>query len=239
MAMIDLISGGIQHSNIFMHMPLFDEIYYEGLTDDKVHKYKAIREDQACKIHVLSVIRKDEDIIWEALRDLVKRSVAQAAVSVRGVFSFDLLTTDIHKEIKKFDVTELITLIINCSQRLKPGEQSLIKYSSFYGLFRKLLHEDWGKIAVKTTIEVFKDKPSYLDLLIKRLIKKFEFSHEPGILLLNDLSMNPLFDVLDDLQQERLNKLIEKQFTKAIEFPPEVYVQDKNGARELLSGSVL
>jgi len=231
--MIDLISGGIQHSNIFVNMPLFDEVYYEGLSEDKVHKYKAIREDQVCKMRVLSVIRKDEDIIWEGVKDLVKRSIAQAAVSVRGVYSFELLTTDIHKEIKKFDINEFISIIINSSQRMTQGEQRLIKYSSFYGLFQKLSHQDWGKIMVKTAIEVFKDKSSYLDLLIKRLIKKFEFSHEPGILLLNDLSQHPLFDAQDVLQQERLDKLIQKQFTQAIEFPPEVYIQDKNGSCQL------
>jgi hypothetical protein len=75
--------------------------------------------------------------------------------------------------------------------------------------------------------------------LVKQLIKNFEFAHEPGILLLNDLSQNPLFDPQDTLQQERLNKLIADQVPSTVEFPPEIYVQDRNGVRELLSSSVI
>ncbi len=92
-------------------------------------------------------------------------------------------------------------------------------------------------MALKTSVEVFKDKSSYLDLLVKQLIKNFEFAHEPGILLLNDLSQNPLFDPRDALQQERLKQAIERQILNTMEFPPEVYVQDRNGVRGLMSQS--
>ena len=57
--MLNLINGGIQHSNLFLHMPLFDEIFYEGYLEGKVRKYKAVREDQLCRILALNVIRKD------------------------------------------------------------------------------------------------------------------------------------------------------------------------------------
>ncbi|HBG61447.1 MAG: hypothetical protein A2Y03_01395 [Omnitrophica WOR_2 bacterium GWF2_38_59] len=237
--MIDLIDGGIQNSNLFLHMPLFDEVYYEGYHEGKIRKYRAIREDQKCDILVLNVIRKSEDIIWDSLEDLLKRSVSEAAFSVHGVYIFDLLTMDIHKELKTYNHNELKTLLINIALKLKPGEQKLIKYSSVYGLFQKTVHESWGKIAFKTSVEVFKDKSSYLDLLIKQLLKNVEFAHDPAILLLNDLSQTPIFDPKDDEQQERLKKFIEKKIPTSIEFPPEVYIQDKNGVRELLSGDVI
>jgi len=235
----NLIDGGIQHSNLFSHMPLFDEIFYEGHLEGKVKKYRAIREDQPCQLLVINVIRKDEDIIWHALEDLLKSCVIDAAQKVRGVYVFDLLTMDIHKEIKTFNNIELSTTILNNSQKIAPGSVRLVKYSSFYGLMQKLVHEDWGKIAFKTSVEVFKDKPYFLDLLVKQLIKNFEFANDPGILLLNDLSQEPLFDINDEKQQERLNKLLEKQIPKSIDFPPEVYIQDRNGVRELLSGSII
>lgn len=237
--MNNLIDGGIQHSNLFLHMPLFDEIYYEGYLEGKVRKYKAVREDQPCRILVLNVIRKDEDVIWDALEDLLKRSVFEAGTAARGVFVFDLLTMDIHKEIKTFKPQELSTTILKHSRNTAPGDGRLVKYSSVYGLLQKMVHEDWGKVTLKTSVEVFKDKPAYLDLLVKQLIKNFEFAHDPGILLLNDLSQNPLFDAQDEQQQERLNKVIERQIPKAVDFPPEVYIQDKNGVRELLSGQTI
>jgi len=238
--MIDLIPGGIQHSNLFLHMPLFDEIYYEGMKKDgKVRMFKAVREEQPCRMLFLNVIRKDEDVIWDALEDMIKRSVNQAGAAVRGVYTFDLFTVDIHKELKTFNLNEMSATMINHARQLKPGESRLVKYSSLYGLLQKMVHEDWGKIALKTSVEVFKDKPSYLDLLVKQLIANFDFNHDPCILLLNDHSQNPLFDANDGMQKERLRILMDAQIPKAIDFPPEVYIQDRNAVRELLSGSVI
>src|SRR3989338_1600076 len=108
---MNLINGGIQHSNLFLHMPLFDEITYDGFLEGKVRKYTATREDTPCRILVLNVIRKDEDIVWDALEDLLKRCVATAALGVRGVYTFDLLTMDIHKEVKTFTPNELSATI--------------------------------------------------------------------------------------------------------------------------------
>jgi len=237
--MINLIDGGIQHSNLFLHMPLFDEITYEGHFENHVKKFRAVREDQACQMFVLNVIRREEDVIWGALKDLLERCVVDAAHQVRGIYVLDWLAMDIHKEIKTFKTGELTTTLVKHLQKMTPGAKRLVKYSSVYGLAQKMVHEDWGKITLKTAVQIFKDKPCHLDLLVKQLIKHFEFAHDPGILLLNDLSLEPLFNPNDELQQTRLAKLMEKQIPKAIEYPPEVYIQDKNGVRELLSGSII
>jgi hypothetical protein len=239
MKKLNLMTGGIQHSNLFLHMPLFDDIYYDGFLEGKVRKYTAVHESQNCRMLVLNVIRKDEDVIWDALEDLIKRAVADAAVACRGVFIFDLLTMDIHKELKTFKASELTQVILNNTRILKPGETKLIKYSTAYGFLQMLSLQHWGKITLKTSVEVFKDKPDFLDLLIKQLIKNFTFSNDPGILLLNDLSQEPLFEAANALQQERLNKVIKDQIPQSIDFPPEVYIQDKKGVRELLSQSTI
>ncbi|MEW5896036.1 MAG: hypothetical protein AB1650_09830 [Candidatus Omnitrophota bacterium] len=236
---LNLVDGGIQHSRLFAHMPLFDEIVYEGYLEGKVRKYRAVHEGQPCCILSLDMIRKDEDIIWEAFSDLIARSVDQAAANVRGVFIFDLLAMDIHQEVKTFNHQEIATVMINHARKCRPGDKRLIRYSSVYGILQSLNVVDWGKITLKTAVQVFKDQPCFLDLMVKPLIKNFEFTHDPGILILNDLSQAPLFDPGDAQQQERLKNVIEKQIPKSIQFPPEVYIQDKNGARELLSGSVL
>jgi len=73
-------------------------------------------------------------------------------------------------------------------------------------------------------------------LLIKQLLKDYIFPREPVILLLNDISQNPVFDPGNSVQQERLKKVIAGLVPNSMEFVPEIYVQDKNGARELLSG---
>ena len=237
---LNLIDGGFQNSGLFLHMPLFDGIFYEGFLEGKIRKYKAIHEEQPCTFLGLNVIRKEEDILWKAVEDFIKRSVSDAAFGgARGVYTFDLLSIDIHKEVNTFNHNDFTTVILNHSRKLKPGEKRLIKYSSAYGILQKMVHEDWGKIALKTSVEVFKDKVEYLDLLIKQLIKDFAFSNEPSILLLHDLSQSPIFDPGNEMQQKRIKAVIEKQIPETLEYLPEVYIQDKNGVRELLSGSVI
>ena len=231
---MNLIDFGFQNSNLFQHMPLFDEISYVGHNEDKVRHYKAVREGQTCSLLALNFIRKDEKILWDAVEDFLKRSTINAASGVHGVYVFDLLTIDIHKEIKTFKHAELTTVIMNTACKLAPGGIKMVKYSSAYALIHKTMTEDWGKIIFKTAVDVFKDKPDFLDLLIKQLLKDFIFPRVPVILLLNDLSQNPLFDLQNETQQTRIKKVMRDLIPNSVEFIPEVYIQDKNGARELL-----
>ena len=102
---------------------------------------------------------------------------------------------------------------------------------------QKLGTERWGKITFKTSVEIFDDNPKYLHTVVKRLFRLAWFSHNPLIVLVNDLSNAPLFDASDQEQQGLLSQVIDEQAQQSIEFLPEVYVQDKNGVRELLSGT--
>ncbi len=236
---MNLIDFGFQQSNLFQHMPLFDEINYVGSNEEKVRKYVAVREDQPCQLLALNFIRKDEKILWDAVEDFLKRSTVNATGSVRGNFNFDLLTVDIHKEIKSFKHAELSAVIANNAVKLAPGQVRMVRYSSVYALLQKTIDGNWGKITFKSLVYVFNDLPDYLDLLVKRLLHDFQFPHDPVILLMNDLSQNPVFDSENDKQQSRLKDVIENLIPNSVEFIPEVYIQDKNGARELLSGCKL
>ena len=236
---MDLMGFGFQQSNLFEHMPLFDEIAYIGVNEEKVRQYRAIRENQSCELLALSFIRQDEKMLWDAVEDFLKRSTPNATSGVHGVYTFDLLTVDIHRELKTFNHAELTSVIVNNAARLAPGELRMLKYSSVYALMHKAVSEDWGKITFKSTMTVFKDKPDYLDLMIKLLLRDFQLPHKPVVLLLHDLSQNPVFDPQNETQQLRLKKVITGLIPNSIEFIPEVYIQDKNGARELLSGSRL
>ena len=220
-------------------MPRFDEISYVGHNEEKVRQYRVVREGQSCIFLALNFIRNDEKILWDAVEDFVKRSTISAVAGVRGIYIFDLLTIDIHREIKTFKHAEFTTVIMNTAAKLAPGEIKMIKYSSAYALIRKTIDSDWGKIAFKTAVNVFKDKPDYLGILIKQLLKDYVFPHDPVILLLNDLSLNPVFDLKNEAQQALIKRVIDDLIPNSMEFTPEVYIQDKNGARELLSGSKL
>jgi hypothetical protein len=233
---MNLIDGDFQHSNIFAPLPLFDEITYDGYLAANVRKYRAVREDTGCQVLVLNMIRKEEDIIWQAFQDLIKRSIQEAAYAVSGVYTFDLLTNNIFREVKTYQHTEVTALLINHARTMKPGEKRLVKYSSVYGILSKLNNVDWGKITFSSAVEVFKDKDCFLDLMLKNLIKNFEFAVEPGILMINDLSQKPVYNASDQTQEKRLRDLMAKQIPTTIDYPPEVYIRDENGLVELYSG---
>ncbi|MBF0532058.1 MAG: hypothetical protein HQL23_03060 [Candidatus Omnitrophica bacterium] len=236
---LNLIHSDFPASDLFKHLPRFDAIYYQGLQQENVQRYSAVREGQECRLFVVTLIRKDEDFLWDSAKDLLDRSMKQAAPRMRGVYQFDLLTFDFHREKTNFSDSELAQMIFNASFKIKPGEQRLIRYSLCYGLLQKMLDESWGKIIFKTAVEIFNDKPSFLYALVSRILKPLEFSREPVIVLVNDLSAHPLYNAQDNKQQTFLRKLIVEQAKQSIEFPPEVYVQNVNGVRELLSGSVI
>ncbi len=236
---INLVKTEFPTSNLFNYLPRFEEIYYQGNPIDRVQLFKAVREGQSCKLLAVTIIRKDEDFLWDSTKDLLDRSVKDAASMMRGIHTFDLLTFDVHKETESFNCKELAQVLVNSSLRLKPGEQMLIKYSSVYGMLQKMVDESWGKIVFKTAVELFNDKPNFLFALVSKILKTVEFSHEPVMVLVNDLSTYPLHDPQNEKQAAFLDDLISGQAKNSIEFPPEVYIQDQNGVRELFSGTVV
>jgi hypothetical protein len=236
---INLVKTEFPTSNLFNYLHRFEEIYYQGNPLDRVQLFKAVREGQACKLLAVTIIRKDEDFLWDSTKDLLDRSIKDAASMMRGIYTFDLLTFDVHKETEAFNCKELSQLLFNSSLRLKPGEQMLIKYSSVYGMLQKMVDESWGKIIFKTAVELFNDKPNFLFALVSKILKTVEFSHEPVMVLVNDLSTYPLHDPENEKQKAFLDDLITAQAGNSIKFQPEVYIQDQRGVRELLSGTIV
>ncbi len=237
--LVNLVDAHFQKSNLFYHLPIFDTIHYLGHPDGKIQLYKATREGQECMLLAITIIRKEEDVLWEAAEDLLSRCVYDASTRMRGIFTFDLLTFDIHREVNTFNYEEFGALISNTARKIAPGEQRLIKYSTAYGLLQKLVVEPWAKVTLKTSIEVYNDKSEFLYTLVKRLFKLAQFPHNPLILLVNDLSGDPVFDPQNLEQQDFLNKTIEEKSKDSIEFMPEVYIQDRLGTRELLSKTII
>ena len=236
---IDLVKTEFPASNLFHHLPRFEEIYYQGNPLDRVQLFKAVREGEECKLLSVTIIRKDEDFLWDSTKDLLGRSIKDAAFEMRGIYAFDLLTFDVHQETETFQCNELTRVLVNSSLKLKAGEQMLIKYSSVYGILQKMVDEPWGKIVFKTAVEVFNDKPNFLFALVKKILKTVEFAHEPVMVLVNDLSTRPLYDPKNAEQKAFLDDLIARQTKNSMEFPPEVFIQDQNGLRELFSGTIV
>ena len=229
--MTNLIEFDMAVSPTFVPLPPFDLIRFKGLATNHIQLFEAQQAGEAYTVVAVNVIRSDEKFVWESCLDLLNRSVETASGAVRGVYHFNLLNFDVHKELQTFNPQELTHLLLSHSRRLKPGQQRLIKYSSLYALMQQLGDEEWGKIIFKAAVEVFPYPPEKMDLYLRRLYKVMD--NQPGkrIAVINDLSQTPLYDESNAPQQERLAKEIRQGdlFTVV----PDILVHDINGHRVL------
>jgi hypothetical protein len=232
--MQELIDSEIHSSPSFKHLPRFDAIEYKGFIENKIQWYEVSRQDMQGTVLSSMIIRKDDKFMWESCDDLLSRSVKDAAFSVHGVYRYDLLGFDAHREINAFNFQELTVIIVNHSRQLECGQERLIKYCSSYGMLRKLSAQDWGKTVFNANVDVFNNDVEKLDLYIKKFFTVNRNLKEPVTAVINDQSLEPIFDKNNELQCARLKKMFTK-FVDKFETPPEIYMSDKNGLTELVS----
>lgn len=222
--MLNLMQTEIHASPMFAALPKFASVVFKGFLAESVQHFEAVREGETCSILSLTTIRHEEKFLWESSRDLLEHSIQLAASGVRGIFSFDLLTFDAFHELKTFNQQELARLIINHSQKLNTSEQRLIKYSSCYGILRKLVAEDWGKITFRSSVEVFAKTPEQLDLLVKKLLNHSASLPGCKVIMICDLSQEGIWQPNNEQQRQRLLKLFEKN-QDLFEKPTEIYIR--------------
>lgn len=230
--MLILNDDEVRTLDVFRPMPKFSTVSFKGLIQDRVRHFEAVREEETLTILATAIIRKEEKFLWESCEDLLKRSVEEAAARVSGVYRFDMLSFNVHREINTFNPQELSQMILNHSRKLKIGEERFIKYSSSFGVIKKLAQEDWGKVVLRSFVEVFNKEPAQLDLTVKQLMAVPAPQQGPKVLVIHDLSLEPVFNRDNAGQQDRLQKLRDKQ-ADLFESRPDVYLIDKNGCVEL------
>lgn len=231
--MYRLFDTEIHNSATFMFLPKFSTVKYKGFIVDKIQCYEVEREGVMGTVLGSMIIRKDDKFVWESCEDLLSRSIKDAAHSVRGVYRYDLLGFDAHREINAFNFQELTVLIVNHSRKLQCGQEELIKYCSSYGMLRKLSEQDWGKTVFNANVEVFNNDIEKFDLYVKKFLNINRNLKEPVTVVINDQSLEPIFDKNNDVQRERFKKMICK-FSEKFDMQPEVYVNDKNGSTEIV-----
>ena len=222
--MLNLMSTDIHSSSMFAVLPRFEEVFFKGFVADNVQHFEATREGETCSILSLTTIRHEEKFFWESCRELLEHSIQLAGQDIRGVYSFDLMTFDALRELKTFSYQELARLMVSSSQKLSVGEQKLIKYSSCFGILRKLAAEDWGKITFRSSVEVFNKTPEQLDLLVKRLLNCLIPLKGNKIAVICDLSQDAIWQPDNVEQRQRLIKFFEKQHD-LFATSPEIYIR--------------
>ncbi len=204
---IDLMTTEFSSCCLFSGLPKNETLLYQGILLPHFQKYKAVTHGTDHVILVANIIRRDEALMWEGAKDLLNRAVKDAAGRARGIYSFELLAFNALKELRSFNFNELAQVLVNSSLRLRPGEEIMIRYSSVYGILRKLVEEAWGKISLTASAEILADEPGSLYSLMGRALKKAGDITSPATILVNDMSAVPLFNPLCEGQQAALQKL--------------------------------
>lgn len=232
---LDFTSSDIHAAPTFVRLPKFERIEFLGFRDGVVQRFKAAREGQEFSLLALNIIRRDEKDFWEACQELLERAVQMAAARMHGVFRLELLNFNIHRELETFNFQDLTQLISNHGARLTPGQKRLIKYSTAYALLTKAVDEEWGKVHFIPGIEVFADEPNRLDKVVGRMWKIAESCPGPRLVVINDLSLTPIYDPSDEDQALRLRKKLPAQGDLFSTDCPEIYINDQRASTELVS----
>ncbi len=233
---MNLLEHNFQASPVISRLFRFDSVEYRGEIASKVQRFDARREGEGLSLIVTTIIRKDEGLIWKSCEDLLDHAVKTAAAGMQGLFGFDLISFDLGAGIGNFNWTDFAALLVNKSRKLEVGGSVLVQYGSLFGILKKRVKEDWGKIDLHTSVEVFGKEPEQFDLCVNRLIKVSSEIQGPKILVILDLSAKPVFKFGLADQTERLHKLLEKQRNSGPDREIfDIYVIQKTGTIELFA----
>ncbi len=235
-------------AQLFSGFPSWKAISYQRERTPKILQFEVTEETGARPLYLVSIISKDEKMAWQSFQDVLEHTMRLAENNMRGFFGFDVLSVDIQAGIRNFDPKALSQLITNYARGLGPDQKTLIRYGQLFALLHYRAPAEWGKIEVKTHVEFFKQASTspevtvdsvraalmgsgaknknsagdQLDLLLKKLL------HESGketnaIYLLHDLSLHPILDRANEIQQERLRVWLEKEKQARDGNAPEIY----------------
>ncbi len=228
----NLLLNNFETTPIFAQLPRFESVRFLGDFKAKIQCYELMREGETIKLFATTIIRKDESFIWKSFSDMLDFSVKTAQQKMQGLYGLDLVMLNFDG-VDNFNPNNFAELIVNHSRKLEIGEPMMIQYGSLYFMLSKRVKEDWGKIDFHSAVDVFHKDPVQLDLLFARLIRETSEVMEPRIIAVVDLSSSPIFKFGDELQTERLGKMLRESPSQSGSEIYDIYMISKKKAVEL------
>jgi len=84
--------------------------------------------------------------LWDSFRDLLSAGLRTAEANLRGVYEFKILSLDLQAKIGHFDASAFGQLLIRCAQPMEAGQCRLVRFTSLYGVWKKLVGQEYGKV---------------------------------------------------------------------------------------------
>ena len=236
-------------ARVFSGFPSWKAIAYQKELTPKILRFEVQDHEEMRPLYLASIISKEEKMAWQSFQDVLEHTMSLAQSSMHGFFGFDVLSVDIRTGIGNFDPKALSRLIANHSRGLGPDQKILIRYGQLFALLHYRAPAEWGKIEVKTHVEFLsqelapsqthvteasvraalldgglkKNSGGRLDLLLKKLLN--ESGGEPrAIYIVHDLSVHPLWDPANELQQQRVRAWLKKEQEARCGILPEIYL---------------
>ncbi len=237
-------------ANLFTDSPSWKAISYPKELTAKILRFEVILEEESPRpLYLASIISKNEKMAWQSFQDVLEHTMSLAQNGLHGFFGFDVLSVDIQDGIRNFNPNDLGRLIINHSRDLGPDQKTLIRYGQLFALLHYRAPADWGKIEVMSHVEFFNREPiasplnsfseesvraaltgggakkqswDQMDILFKKMMNKG--GREPNAFyIVHDLSVDPIWDPADEVQQQRVRVWFEKEIQAYEGKAPEIY----------------
>lgn len=227
---MNLVPLAFSKSPVLSEIQPVDSCKFKGETPGGFLRFLCRRGGEEFSLITLPVIRKEESLIWKSYDELLTRTVKDAAQTMRGLYGFQLLSIQLGDSMRTFQWDNLRQLIANQARTMQVGEEKLIQYTSLFGILKKRVAEDWGKIEYLSPVTVYNKPAQELDLLIKKMLKDGGAPEGKCEVLLHDLSSDPLFRFGEEEQTARLAKTL-----KAFQSPnlAPAFILDARGFVEL------
>ncbi|MFA5159842.1 MAG: hypothetical protein WC484_04985 [Candidatus Omnitrophota bacterium] len=237
-------------ARIFSGFSSWTAVSYQKELTPKILRFEVQDAEEVRPLYLASVISRDEKMSWQSFQDVLEHTMTLAQKGMRGFFGFDVLSVDIQNGIGNLDPKALSQLIINHARDLGPDQKALIRYGQIFALLHYRAPAEWGKIEVKTHVEFFsqeaapsqarvteasvraallgkntksKSGKEQLDLFLKKLLNA-SGKESRAIYLVHDLSVNPIWDPANEVQQRRMHVWLKKEQEVRRGSSPEIYL---------------
>ncbi|MFA5168209.1 MAG: hypothetical protein WC530_06740 [Candidatus Omnitrophota bacterium] len=237
-------------AKIFSGFSSWASVSYQKELTPKILRFEVQDAKEVRPLYLVSVISRDEKMSWQSFQDVLEHTMTLAQKGMRGFFGFDVLSVDIQNGIRNLDPKALSQLIINHARDLGPDQKALIRYGQIFALLHYRAPAEWGKIEVKTHVEFFsqeaapsqahateasvraallgkntksKSGEGQLDLFLKKLLNA-SGKESRAIYIVHDLSVNPVWDPANEVQQQRVRIWLEKEQQARLGILPEIYL---------------
>ncbi len=229
-------------SPVFKHFLSLESVTYRGIGQDKTVTFDTLKQNQSGKLLMVNIIRKEESELWKSCQELLGTIFNAIESKIRGIFHFEILSVAMNEDWDNFLWREFSKGMTELAHELSVGKSQFVQYCSIFGVLTKYADEDFGKIGFHPQVKIFDKEAEELDGLLLRLIRESQRSQDfKGMkqLVFYDLSRVPLYNVDNQKQRLRLDKMGKKLDADAGTLLTEIFIVDNTGLHPLFQKSQL